>query len=378
MKILHIIPTLAKGGAERLVLDICNELQTKKNQRVSLVTFSSINDYQSLSENIDYQVVPSRFTPSVLSKSTTDLVCLQRFINDFQADIIHSHLWESEILLTQVNVGKAIRFSHFHDNMVQLKKLKLPNNKKDVTDYYEKNIVVKSYKSTNHFFICISKDTLNYARNVLNKKLHAKIFTLNNAINFSNFNLKKDALSETISLINIGSFVPKKNQKMAIDIVNVLKKEHLKVKLTFLGDGPLRKELEQYAQELNLSENIIFKGNVNNVEHYLKSSTIFLHTAIYEPFGLVILEAMAAGLPVVSLDGKGNRDIIKNGENGYILRDQDPLEFANKIQMLFNNKEKYFEISKNGIESAKKYDIKNYGEKLISLYSESISSTKQV
>ena len=46
--------------------------------------------------------------------------------------------------------------------------------------------------------------------------------------------------------------------------------------------------------------------------------------------------------------------------------------------MLFNNKEKYFEISKNGIESAKKYDIKNYGEKLISLYSESISSTKQV
>ena len=100
---------------------------------------------------------------------------------------------------------------------------------------------------------------------------------------------------------------------------------------------------------------------------------MYLHTANYEPFGLVILEAMAAGLPVISLDGKGNRDIITNEVNGYILSNPSPSDFVIKIQKVFSNKEQYDMFSENGKETAKKHDIKNYAHKLLNIYNESIS-----
>jgi glycosyltransferase involved in cell wall biosynthesis len=375
MNILFIIPNLKKGGAERLVLDICNEIKNHKGHKLALVTFSDINEYGNLCNNINWDVIPAKYSPSILKKPIVDVDILQKFINQFKPDIIHSHLWESEILLTQINIGNAVRYTHFHDNMVQLNKLKLPISKKEITNYYEKIIVEKNYKSNRHYFVCISNDTFKYAHHVMNKKLHNKIYTLNNAINFNSFNIEKENVLKEIKLLNIGSFVPKKNQKLAIDILHLLKKEQVNVKLVFLGDGPMKSSLEQYAKDLNLSKYISFKGKVSNIKHYLKTSNMYLHTANYEPFGLVILEAMAAGLPVISLDGKGNRDIITNEINGYILSNSSPSEFVIKIQKVFSNKEHYDMFSKNGKETAKKHDIKNYVKKLLSFYNDSISST---
>ena len=64
---------------------------------------------------------------------------------------------------------------------------------------------------------------------------------------------------------------------------------------------------------------------------------IFIHPATYEPFGLVIIEAMAAGLPVISLDGKGNRDIIKHKVNGYIFQNQNAVKFGEALIKLKEN-----------------------------------------
>ena len=83
---------------------------------------------------------------------------------------------------------------------------------------------------------------------------------------------------------------------------------------------------------------------------------------------------MAAGLPVVTLDGGGNRDLMINGENGYLIEEQDPEKFAQKIISLVENKDKYTEISNYCKEYAKKYDIKEYVKKLLVLYKESMSS----
>tara|TARA_B100001287_G_scaffold72444_1_gene60074 strand:- start:6872 stop:8008 length:1137 start_codon:yes stop_codon:yes gene_type:complete len=375
MRILQIIPNLKMGGAERLVLDICNEIKESTENKIALVTFSDINEYDPHINNIDLHNLSVKYFPSILKKPYVNVEKLQRFINEYEPDIIHSHLWESEVILTQINIGNAIRFTHFHDNMVQLKKLRIPYSKRDITNFYEKILVQNNYNYNKHCFICISEDTLNYAHSVLDKKLHNKIYTLNNAVNFNRFNVKQNNVSKEIKLLNIGSFVPKKNQKLAIDILHLLKKEGVNVTLVFLGDGPMKESLMQYCKHLNLSKHILFKGNVNNVTHYLKNSNIYLHTAVYEPFGLVILEAMAAGLPVVSLDGKGNRDIITNGVNGYILSNPSAYEFATKIQKLFSEKNRYKLFSENGKKTAKKHDIKNYVKNLLSLYKDSISST---
>ena len=368
MNILHIIPSLKIGGAERLVVDICNELSNKKNCTVRLITFS--DDFDSIDLRKSYHKhIPSFYRPSITSNSAINVGNLQKEIDEFNPDIIHSHLWEAEILLTQVKVHNVIRFSHFHDNMAQLRKISLPNSKIKITDFFERNIFLKSNSNN---FICISKDTLSYANKVLPKKNRKNIHLLENAIHYENFHSLKKKNIDTINLINMGSFVPKKNQKLSVTILNELINKGYQANLIFLGDGPNINDIVAYAKELKIENFIEFKGNVTDVKPYLEQSNLYLHTAYYEPFGLVIIEAMAAGLPVVTLDGLGNRDFIEHGDNGYIFKSQDPETFANCIIDLFNNEKLYLKNQKNGYTTAKKYDIKEYINKLIEIYTNSL------
>lgn len=378
MKILHIIPSLRKGGAERIVLDICNELNKEQNIEVHVVTFYKENEYQFLTKDIHWEIIPSKVIPSITKKAIIDTALLQEKVDFFQPDIIHTHLYESEIILSQVNIGKAKRFSHFHDNMIQLDNSLLFNVslKNKITNFYERNIIVKTLKSSSNNFICISNDTYLYAKKILPKKNLNNIHLLINAIDVSRFknNRIREGIENKIRLVNIGSFVKKKNQMFLVEIANELNSKNIDFEILLLGDGPLLEDVKAYAEKLNLHQRMIFKGNVEKVEDYLKESDIYIHSATYEPLGLVILEAMAAGLPSISLDGKGNRDLIEEGKNGFMIYDQDPMQFVQKILCLAENKSKYAEISNYGEEYAKQYDIKEYVNKLLVLYKDSMSS----
>ncbi|MES2620763.1 MAG: glycosyltransferase [Bacteroidota bacterium] len=374
MKVLHIIPSLRTGGAERLVLDICNELR-KQGHEVKLVYFHDRNDYRYLSEQINPQFLPVHVRPSVMGKWDINLKPLNELIGSFKPQVIHSHLFEAEIL-SHENIFEGTRyFSHCHDNMPQLRNFSFETifQKSRLTDFYEKQHLIKKYLKSDNKFIAISRDTKQYFENVLPEKLSRNVVLLNNAIDFERFNAvyQKRELG-SLRMINVGSFVAKKNQQFLVEVVNALVEKNVDVKLTMLGDGPLLEDVKQKIKELGLQKFIECKGNVENVEQYLKEANLYVHSATYEPFGLVLLEAMATGLPVVSLDGRGNRDIMKDGENGFVLKEQDTAAFAEKIELAYKNRELYNTLSSGALQTAKTYNISDYVKKLIVLYQSSL------
>jgi glycosyltransferase involved in cell wall biosynthesis len=113
------------------------------------------------------------------------------------------------------------------------------------------------------------------------------------------------------------------------------------------------------------------------VENYLFDCDLYVHSAIYEAFGLVLIEAMAAGLPVVCLDGKGNRAIMEDGKNGFIVYEQNAEMFAGKILELVNTPGLYPAMSIYAKEYAKKYDIKEYVDKLVAFYKENMLTVQR-
>jgi len=296
---------------------------------------------------------------------------LQKKICEFQPNIIHTHLFEAEMVVSQINIGDAKRFSHFHDNIVQFESplISKTSLKQKITNFYERYIITKVIKPSINNFICISNDTFSYARKVISRKLHGNIHLLVNSIDVSRFsNSETKIVSQKIKLINIGRFAKKKNQIFLIDVAKELRSKGVNFELVFIGDGELLMDVKSYTKKLNLGQQIVFKGKVENVEEDLCDSNFYVHSATYEPLGLVLLEAMASGLPVITLDGKGNRDLIEEGKNGYMIYEQDPELFAQKIISLVENKDKYIEISNYCKEYAKQYDIKEYVNKLLLLY----------
>ena len=367
LKVLHIIPNLLKGGAERLVLDICNELEKRVDVKVKLITFRNDNDYEFMSNELDHEVIPSRFIPSVSGKSIIEVKKLQKKINDFKPDIIHSHLFESEIVLSQISDSASKYFVHVHDNMLQLTKMNLKtlSSKYSMTNYYERTLVLKSYKEKNPHFVSISRDTKTFIEKNVPSTYRCTL--LLNAINTKRFE-NLDKKRNTYKLLNIGSLVLKKGQNLAIEVVKLLKDRSIDVSLDILGEGALRLKLESLINRLGLEGQVKLHGKVNFPEKFMDDTLVYLHTASSEPFGLVLVEAMAAGVPVVCTDGKGNRDIIEDGRNGYIIYERSAEKIADKIELLINNESIWQEMSTYAKSYSKQFDIKKYVDELLELY----------
>lgn len=367
MKILHIIPSLQKGGAERITLDISNELQTREDIKVKLIAFHKENTYSFLTENLDYEVIPSSFVPSIKGKHQINIEKLQKAIDHYQPDIIHLHLFESVMVASAINYQNAKWVIHFHSNMKQFAKWKWSNlfNKKALTDFYERSIVLKQFKNRKVFCISISKDTLAFINRNLSKRFSTTL--LYNAIDIKRF---ISTNSERIPgrIVNIGSLVEKKDQELALRTIYVLRNRGHQVQLDLLGEGPMRFQLEALIRELELADSVKLHGNVDFPEKYLNQASIYLHTAIYEPFGLVLVEAMAAGIPLVCMDGKGNRDLIIEGKNGFMINERDPEKFADKIEMLLNNEELRIKMGSFARKFSEQFDIRNYVNQLLKIY----------
>ena len=193
---------------------------------------------------------------------------------------------------------------------------------------------------------------------------------LPNATNTKVYKSEFTEKTDQFKLISIGNLVPKKNHQMLIDVIFYLKNNtSLNYHLDILGFGPLHDDLQSKIDNLNLSKNITLHGNVSNVADFLTNSDIYIHTATYEPFGMVFIEAMASGLPIVSTNGKGNSNLIINNYNGFLQDDFDIEEFSKKIIEISQKQSFRRKLSENSLEFSCKYDIENYVKKLNEIYS---------
>jgi glycosyltransferase involved in cell wall biosynthesis len=104
------------------------------------------------------------------------------------------------------------------------------------------------------------------------------------------------------------------------------------------------------------------------VAAYLTQADVYVHSAIYEPFGLSILEAMATGLPVVAHNGGGNSEFMMNGKEGFLLDDLDPVLFAEKILEVVKSKDIYEQFSDQAYSRALHFTMEQYVDRLILLY----------
>lgn len=372
MRILHVIQGLVKGGAERLCLEIAQEINRNYNHQIVIVALDSINEYPELVKGLDLRFANCKFELSVFGKSFIDISEFEYIVDDFKPEIIHSHTYKAEII-SRENIRPGIKyFTHCHNNIPELKRLTLKTifSKKLFTRFIEKLRLEKRYIKCNNQFIAISNDTYKFFYDNLHPFLKKNIYLLPNAIKFSRFSFADTrSIKSDVNLTMIGHMSDYKNQIFLIPVLKYLRNKNIHASLTLIGDWRNNgvKILEK-AKLSGLEDYVAMPGNIENVEETLKNQNIYVHSAYYEPFGLVLLEAMASGLPVVCLDGGGNRDIIENGNNGFLVESQNPEIFAEKIIELIEHPDLYTKMSVYARQYAKKYDIGPYVDRLLDLY----------
>lgn len=153
------------------------------------------------------------------------------------------------------------------------------------------------------------------------------------------------------SIILVGYFArlaPKKGHRYLISAISKISKEFPNIRLLIAGDGPLRDALENLSKELNIEEKVLFTGRIRHESVYklLKRVDIYAFPSLAELFPYAILEAMAAGKPIVSTSVGGVLEVIKNGETGLLVSPGNSDELAEGLKILIRDPLKAKEMGK--------------------------------
>ena len=138
-------------------------------------------------------------------------------------------------------------------------------------------------------------------------------------------------------ILSVGRLVPQKGIDKLMKIAAAVLRAHPDWQWLLLGEGEQRAELEQFIAENNLHNRLILKGNVADVDLYLRQASLLVSTSVYEGLGMNILEAKRMGVPCVGFSIIGPQEIIQDGVDGYLVQPFDCDEMTGKINTLIEN-----------------------------------------
>ncbi len=160
------------------------------------------------------------------------------------------------------------------------------------------------------------------------------------------------------NIISVGRLAKEKGYTDLIDVFNIVHKKYPNWTLNIVGSGEEESAVQQKIKEYNLENNVILHGYKTKEELdklYLDSS-IYAMSSFTESFGIVLIEAESYGIPLLAFDSaQGAKEIIKNGENGYLIENRDKETMAQKIIELIENENLRNVLGKQGREFSKKY-----------------------
>ena len=143
---------------------------------------------------------------------------------------------------------------------------------------------------------------------------------------------------DNIVLTYVAELNKNKNQMLLIKTMEQLIKESDKYRLILVGDGNKKQEYEQYITEHNLQEYIKILGRREDVPQILKLTNIYVASSLREGLPVNIMEAMYMGLPVIATDNRGHRELVENGVNGFIVKNDKCMQLNNQIILWSDNK----------------------------------------
>jgi glycosyltransferase involved in cell wall biosynthesis len=343
MRILLLTKHLNLGGIPRYVVNLAKGLK-ERNCDVMVASSGGILVPELINHNIPHITVPintkSIFSPRVL----IGILALTKRLKNRPIDIIHSHTRVTSFMANLL--AKLIKSKHITT----------------VHGIYKKKLLRKIFPLLPLRIIAVSFET--------KKRLmewegisESRIEVIPNAVDveyFLNYNCTKQEARQKLNLDknafiigNVSRIEKIKGQEMIVRAFVDVKVEINNCKLIFIGEGKYKSTLIAMAEKLGVSRDILFLGGKTDIRPYLRAMDVFCFTPYEEPFGIVILEAMAMGLPVIATTASDIPIITEDGNCGLLIPPGDSKSLKNAILKLYHDPHKREELSLKGLNRAK-------------------------
>ena len=337
-KILHIITSIDNGGAENHLYDLIT-CQVKMYEDF-LIFFKGSDYHRSNLECKGVKIFKINFKSKNILLFAIKFFEVLKIYKKIKPEIVHCHLWISELygLILKLLFRKSFFFvatNHLDSFIFQgsfgknffLKCILLER----IIFYYANHIIFIS-KAVKKIFL----QKIN-----INRQKYSTIYYGINFDKFSQYNRKEGIYfkkklhidNKTFIMGCVARHVEQKRLDIVLKSFSLFVKGNpkIKIRLIMIGKGHLEKDLKQLSKNLNIFKKIIWIRNTNAIHKYYNIFDMLCLSSEYEGLGLVLLESLASGVPVLATRSGAIPEIIKNKINGYLVRHEDIDTFSKRI-----------------------------------------------
>lgn len=360
MNIVYVITGLSLGGAETITVCLANEMR-KRGHNVAILYLTGENWFK---DKIDNEIIVHSLG---VSKNFLSFVKAQfkarKFLENFSPQVIHGNMVHANIF---------VRLLRTHYSVPLL-----------ISTEHSKNIEGKLRMKIYQYTDFLSDINTNVSTEATTYFIREKAFGLNksktiyNGIDLVRFEKSEDKKlkirkqylisNEEFLFLNVARLTPAKDHVNLLLAFKEVYSSCPNTKLLIVGDGKLKENLKQKINELDLVNVVILAGAHTHIEAYYSAADCFVLSSAWEGFGLVLAEAMAANLPVLTTDAGGCAEVVDNPE--YVVPIHNPLLLADKMKkIVVMPPEGRYQLGYNNRDKAKRFDINSIVEKWENLY----------
>lgn len=359
-KVLHLLYSLNVGGAERLALNLCGGL---KDNGEYLPHVCSLTDEGGLTKEFLARGIPTFFLEKPAGLSFKIVMKLARLIKKEGIQILHTHNTGPWIYGALTSLCSRIKLVHTEHSNVTATGSSLFFLEKLLS--YCTNTIVCDANQVADFMIRRQKINARKIKVIWNG-IDVDLFHNGSG---NNETRKQLNLTDKTVIGSVARLSEEKDQKNLLSAFEIVKSAIPDAFLLFVGDGPMREDIELEINRKNLSNDVHITGFVQDVRKYLGSMDLFVLSSKREGLPLSILEAMAAGLPVVATDVGGNHEVIVNGKTGLLVPSGDSAALADAIIDVFSKIETLKRLGESGRNLVTaKFDLKKMVKEYEAVY----------
>lgn len=338
MKIVLVTPRLDLGGSQRYITELANHWAKSKHE-VTIISLRKDDNFYTISDQIT--VINLNYSQSgklnKIFRGFKTMLKLRRNIKQINPSFVLSVLSTTNIL--------TISSTFFLKPKIFIRDAFGPKRKRKKVERILRKFL---YKKANGI-IAQTEEIKEFTKKETGSK---NIKVIVNPVR--EFDFSEGYCKEKI-ILNVGRLHPYKGQKYFIEVCAKIKKPDWE--FAILGEGELRETLESQIKNLSIGNKITLAGAVKNVDKWLLKSSIFVLTSLQEGLPNSLIEAMAAGLPCISFDFESSRDLIIDGENGFIVSIGNVDLLKLKIEELIDNPRLRHKLSIEAVKTVDKFKV---------------------
>lgn len=373
IKIVQVIADSDLGGGPKHVLGILKNINKKKFDCFLICPEGSLAGFARDIKGV--KIITTKFGSKFNLASSyaiyNNLHKIQSLGHPFSPMIVHFHGARAGFL------GRLILPKHIVTVYTEHSIDQNFHIRSKFNEFVQKKILAKLNQRTG-LVIAVSSSVQQY---LINTKLSPadRTVILANGIDLDNFGIESEkkkinAGTKHPVIGSIGNLNHQKGFQYLIRAMALVVKVYPLATLEIVGDGPERKKLEGIVHDLKLEYHVTFLGKRINIEKHLVDFDIFVLPSISETFGLVLLEAMKAGVPIVATKVGGITDVVEDGRSGLLVKARDAHVIAKEIIKILESPVLAAKLKRNGLERVKRYDWSVIIKNLEKIYHDLASS----